>query len=113
MFPMDDDFQNEASDLSAATPLELSELKYNKLLDGFLNTVDKYAELSLKVRSGEITADEAIRIYDDFLAPKAMLLMMLDKLRGDHGLFARAERQKAEEIENEIARFREQLDNGL
>lgn len=113
MFGMDDNFQNDVNDLAAMTPLELSELKYNKLLDGFLTAVDKYAEVSLKVRSGEITADEAIRIYDDFLAPKAMLLMMLDKLRGENGLFARAEREKAEEIENEVAKFRDQLDNGL
>lgn len=89
-------------------------LQYNKVLDGFLRAVDAYAELSLKVRDGEISAAEAIQKYDEFLAPIAMILMMLDRIRGEESLLRRAGTggvPNDASIEDQVEAFKRQLDN--
>lgn len=97
------------SQYDGKSELELSEMKYNKLLDGFLKVIDTYAAASLKVKDGSISADDAIDCLDAELRPIAMMLLMLDQLRGENSYVARADRQAAESDEELIAKFREQL----
>lgn len=100
-------------DFSNMSPEEIARDKYNKVLDGYLMAVDVYADLSLKVKDGEITAEELVRAYDDFLKPKAVLLLMLDTLRGPDCLAARhkaeAEATQAD-IDSQVEAFKRQLD---
>jgi hypothetical protein len=100
------------SQYEGKTELELSQMKYDKLLDGFLKVIDLYADASLKVKAGEMTADQAIDALDAELRPIAMMLLMLDTLRGENSFANRAEREmakKADSDEELIAKFREQL----
>lgn len=97
------------SQYDGKSELELSEMKYNKLLDGFLKVIDLYAAASLKVKDGSISADDAINYLDAELRPIAMMLLMLDQLRGENSYVARVDRQAAKSDEELIAKFREQL----
>lgn len=97
------------SQYEGKTEAELVQMKYDKLLDGFLKVIDMYAAISLKVKDGEMTAEQAIDALDAELRPIAMLLLMLDQLRGENSFANRMQKRIEEQNEELISKFREQL----
>lgn len=67
----------------------VSKQSYNTLLDSFMAVVDNYVNASLKVRDGEITAENMIHNFDAYMAEVVTILIIIDAGRGDKGFFAR------------------------
>lgn len=81
---------------------ERNHWKYNRMLDGYLHIVDVWAGLSLAVNDGEITLQEMKDKFDNFLAEKAIIGIMLDNLR---------KREAAANADQAVEKFREVLDS--
>jgi hypothetical protein len=67
----------------------VSKQSYNTLLDSFIAVVENYVNASLKVRDGEISAEDMIRNFDPYMAQVITILIIIDAGRGDKGFFAR------------------------
>lgn len=67
----------------------VSKKSYNTLLDSFMAVVDNYVNASLKVRDGEITAENMIHNFDAYMAEVVTILIIIDAARGDKGFFVR------------------------
>lgn len=77
------------------------EWSYNKILDGACKSLDSWAEVSMAVKDGIMTAEQAIDKYDRFMVQFGFPIMLLDEIR-------KAEARK--NAEAEVAKFREVLD---
>lgn len=89
-------------DPNKMTDLEKMEFSYNKVLDGYLGSVNKWAEYSLAVDAGEMTMEELKSKFDAHMARQGFILMLLDGMR----------QQKAKENADSLVEdFRKQLDS--
>lgn len=74
---------------------------YDKMLSGFLGAVDKWAEISMDYHDESRSAESVISDFDTFMAQKGMLLLVLKDIR---------DAEKRQNIDSQVASFREQLD---
>lgn len=91
---------NGVPDANKMTSAEKFEYSYNKVLDGFIGTCDEWARLSLAFTAGEMAAEEVIASFDDHVAMKGFVLLLLDDIRKqENGL----------KIDDQVKKFRQQL----
>lgn len=79
---------------------ERFEWQYNRVLDGMITMLDKWAELSMAVNDGLISVDVLKEKYDLFMAEKGMIVIMLDEIR---------KRKNADKADKLVEEFRKEL----
>ena len=93
-------FDGTPESVEKMSPAEKFEFSYNKVLDGFLQTVDEWARLSLEHSDGKMSAEEVIDSFNQHVGLKAMVLLILDEIRRNSA------------IEKQVEKFRKDL-NGI
>lgn len=91
--------------------------KYDLVVDSFLAVANQYIEVSLAVRQGRITPEEAVEKFDVYMVPVVVALMKLDESRGTRAkYFSPGDAEmtvnniRAALIDQEVSKFRTELD---
>lgn len=87
-------------EIGKLTPAEKFEFSYNRVLDGFLQTVDEWARLSLAHDEGKLTAEEVVEHFNEHVSYKGFVLLLLDDIR---------KAKQSKNIDAQVKKFREQL----